>query len=67
MKQTGEITTVYHYCSVETFYEIISGKMLRLSDIDKSNDYMERKWLQRFILETALEEYDKKPFELNFL
>ena len=39
MKQTGEITTVYHYCSVETFYEIISGKMLRLSDIDKSNDY----------------------------
>lgn len=67
MKLAGEITTVYHYCSVETFYEIISGKMLRLSDIDKSNDYMERKWLQRFILETALEEYDKKPFEFNFL
>ncbi len=65
MKES-RIKTVYHYCSVETFYDIISGRTLRLSDIDKSNDYMERKWLQRFILETALEEYDKKPFAIDF-
>ena len=61
-----EIKTVYHYCSVESFYSIISNSTLRLSDIDKSNDYMERKWLQRFILETALEEYEKNPFPFSF-
>ncbi len=62
-----QIETVYHYCSVESFYGIISNSTLRLSDIDKSNDYMERKWLQRFILETALEEYEKKPFSFSFI
>ncbi|BDF59837.1 hypothetical protein CE91St36_26540 [Christensenellaceae bacterium] len=61
-----EIRTVYHYCSVESFYGIISNCTLRLSDIDKSNDYMERKWLQKFILETALEEYEKEPFAFSF-
>lgn len=32
---------VYHYCSLETFYEIISRKTLRASNIKKSNDYLE--------------------------
>ena len=35
---------VYHYCSVETFYNIILHHTLRLSDIEKSNDFMEKKW-----------------------
>ncbi|MDO4173229.1 MAG: DUF2971 domain-containing protein [Eubacteriales bacterium] len=35
---------VYHYCSVETFFHIISNHTLRLSDIEKSNDFMEKKW-----------------------
>ena len=38
---------VYHYCSVETFYHIISNHTLRLSDIEKSNDFMEKKWATR--------------------
>jgi hypothetical protein len=38
---------VYHYCSVETFYHIISNHTLRLSDIEKSNDFMEKKWAIR--------------------
>ena len=62
----NQIETVYHYCSVESFYSIISNKTLRLSDIGKSNDYMERRWLQQFILETTMEEYDKAPFSIWF-
>ncbi|MEA4853658.1 MAG: DUF2971 domain-containing protein [Christensenella sp.] len=65
--EQGKCKTVYHYCGIDAFYEIISDKMLRLSDIDKSNDYMERKWLQRFIQETAMEEYEKTPFDLELV
>jgi hypothetical protein len=38
-----EIDTVYHYCSLETFLNIINNKTIRLSDINKSNDYLETK------------------------
>lgn len=37
-------STVYHYCNVETFFKIIQNHTLRLSDIEKSNDFMEKKW-----------------------
>ena len=37
-------STVYHYCTVETFFNIIQNHTLRLSDIEKSNDFMEKKW-----------------------
>lgn len=41
---------VYHYCSVSTFLNIIQSKTLRFYDIDKSNDFLERKLLcQRLI------------------
>ncbi len=33
--------TVYHYCSVETLYKIISNRELWLTDITKSNDSKE--------------------------
>ncbi|GGD89958.1 DUF2971 domain-containing protein [Paenibacillus nasutitermitis] len=36
---------VYHYCSVDTFFSIIHNSTLRLSDINKVNDYSERKWI----------------------
>lgn len=45
---------LYHYCSLETFIAIISNKCLRLSDLSKSNDYMERKWIMN-IIEEALD------------
>lgn len=45
---------LYHYCSLETFIVIISSKCFRLSDLSKSNDYMERKWIMN-ILEEALD------------
>lgn len=42
---------VYHYCSVDTFFQIITNHTLRLSDIEKSNDFMEKKWAIRQCLE----------------
>ncbi|EJE7235954.1 DUF2971 domain-containing protein [Clostridium botulinum] len=45
---------LYYYCSLETFIAIISSKCLRISDLSKSNDYMERKWIMN-ILEEALD------------
>lgn len=32
---------VYHYCSVDTFFNIIKNSSIWLSDIAKSNDYQE--------------------------
>ena len=57
----GKIESIYHYCSIETFFAIIQNKTLRLSDLNKTNDYMEKKWANRFIisaLKDALKEYE---------
>lgn len=58
---------VYHYCSVETFFSIITNKCLRLSDLNKTNDYMEKKWVLKLIdklLIDCLNEYNIK-LDLN--
>jgi len=34
--------TVYHYCSIETFLNIMQYKTIRITDIEKSNDFLER-------------------------
>jgi len=47
--------SVYHYCSLDTFYKVISNKCIRLSDLNKTNDYMEKRWISK-ILYTALKE-----------
>ena len=52
---------VYHYCSVETFYHIISNHTLRLSDIEKSNDFMEKKWATRQCL-SYIEQNIRSPY-----
>ena len=41
---------VYHYCSTSTFLNIIKNKSIRLSDINKSNDYLELKVLINMVL-----------------
>ena len=41
---------VYHYCSIETFLSIIQNSVLRLTDIEKSNDYSERVYMETLIL-----------------
>ena len=45
----AESEFVYHYCTVETMKDIFEQGTLRLSDIEKSNDYAERKWIQNMI------------------
>lgn len=51
----GKKRIVYHYCSVETFLAIIANKCLRLSDLNKTNDYMEKKWTLKLIDSVLLE------------
>ena len=38
--------TLYHYCSFPTFLKIIKNKSIWLSDISKSNDSLELKWIK---------------------
>lgn len=42
---------VFHYCSIETFFAIITNKTLRLSDVVKSNDNLEVLWVKKVLLE----------------
>lgn len=58
----NEPDILYHYCSNETFLNIIKNKTIRLSDICKSNDYMEAKWLLEYIEEEAIRQYKENPF-----
>lgn len=57
---------LYHYSSNQKCFSILESKTLRMSDIQKSNDYEE---LDRFfpdLLNYISAEYDKKPFPLSF-
>lgn len=59
----SNLDTIYHYCRIDTFMAIIQNKCLRLSDLNKTNDYMEKKWAARFI-ESVLRE-ELKKFDIN--
>lgn len=41
--------SIYHYCSLDTFMAIVQNKCLRLSDLNKTNDYMEKRWAMEVI------------------
>ena len=49
---------VYHYCDIDTFYNIITKKAIRLSDVTKSNDYMEVMWVTQYIKDVFMEIFD---------
>lgn len=53
---------VYHYCSVDTFFNIIKNSCIWLSDIAKSNDYQECVRC-REIVNKGMEEYLKYDVE----
>lgn len=40
--------TLYHYCSIETFANILKNKSIWLSDIQQSNDYLELEYMKSF-------------------
>lgn len=52
---------VYHYCSIETFLSIIQNSVLRLTDIEKSNDYSERVYMETLILKQFQKKINNNP------
>ena len=57
---------LYHYCSTQKMYGIMSGKQIRMSDITKSNDYDEVYMFFPGILEAMRDKYQKTPFPFEF-
>lgn len=57
---------LYHYCSTQKMYGIMSGKQIRMSDITKSNDYDEVYMFFPGILEAMRDKYQKNPFPFEF-
>ena len=53
---------VYHYCSVDTFFNIIRNSSMWLSDIEKSNDYQECIRCRKFV-NKGMEEYLRNDVE----
>lgn len=57
----------YHYCSVDVLLSILKNDVLRLSDIEKSNDYAERKWMMNKIEEEFIHLSEKKFVKEEFI
>lgn len=57
---------LYHYCSNEKCFSILTTKNIRLSDIQKSNDYRELSLFFPEILDYLEELYYKNPFSFRF-
>ncbi len=56
---------LYHYCSLSTFYSIVKNHSIWLSDIGKSNDSLELKWIKgqcRYYVLKAWVDYTKAVF-----
>lgn len=59
-KDNNNEQLVYHYCSMSTFKSIIENKTLRLSDMTKSNDSKEIRWvIDKYLRDILEEEYNK--------
>lgn len=50
MRNSKNKNFVYHYCSPEKFLSIIENKSIQLTDINKMNDCMEKKWVADYLL-----------------
>lgn len=64
-KINQEEEILYHYCSAETFFNIVKNAKIWLSDIEKSNDYQECVACREIVNE-KIKEYlcsDKKALE----
>jgi hypothetical protein len=58
---------LYHYCSTDSFYQIISNQSIRLSALSFSNDYMEGRLAREIIRSLSdkyyLNDYQKRSIE----
>lgn len=59
------MSLIYHYCSLDTFFQIIKNKTLRLSDLNKTNDYMEKKWGMQLLQETLRKELEHNGLNMD--
>lgn len=59
------MSVIYHYCSLNTFTQVIKNKTIRMSDLNKTNDYLEKAWGKRFLYDTLCEELDKNNIAMN--
>lgn len=50
-KKVKEPKVLYHYCSAETFFNIIKNDSIWMSDISKSNDSKELSWIKERSIE----------------
>ncbi len=47
------MSILYHYCSTDTFFNIVKNRSLWLSSLAQSNDYMEGKLVAQAITRLA--------------
>lgn len=47
--------TIYHYCSLETLLNILKNNTIRITDITKMNDYSEKKWFYKNVIDSITE------------
>lgn len=57
---------LYHYCPTEKCFSILSNRNLRMSDIGKSNDYMELQLLFPRSHQKIWELHEKDPFPFHY-
>lgn len=60
-----ELTTVYHYCGMSSFFNIFKSKKFWMHDIQKMNDYKEMVILLDGFISILDEEFKKSPFEIK--
>ena len=53
LRPSNDQGIIYHYCSIQTFLEIIKNKTLRFSDVSVLNDSEEGKWGYSIFKEAA--------------
>lgn len=57
---------LYHYCSTDKCLSILKNQSIRLSDIQKSNDYRELNLLYPAIFDVIRDMYYQDPFPFVF-
>jgi len=56
---------IYHYCSLDTFTQIVKNKTIRLSDLNKTNDYMEKKCGIEFLHQALCKELRDRGISMD--
>lgn len=59
------MSNIYHYCSLDTFAQIIKYKTIRLSDLNKTNDYMEKHWGMQFLYHALCEDLQANEISMD--